>query len=102
MSKRIFQAFLSDPGVPDAGTEAEDDEEPAKSGDSSSDSEGQSSYSEGQPWQSPLKSSKAKGQTGKATEEFSASDADDQQTPASVTAKRQAPGILMYFCLFLL
>ena len=49
MSKRIFQAFLSDPGVPDAGTEAEDDEEPAKSGDSSSDSEGQSSYSEGQP-----------------------------------------------------
>ena len=49
MSKRIVQAFLSDPGVPDAGAEAEDDEEPAKSGDSSSDSEGQSSYSEGQP-----------------------------------------------------
>ena len=39
MSKRIFQAFLSDPGIPDAGAEAEDDEEPGKSGDSSSDSE---------------------------------------------------------------
>ena len=46
MSKHIFQAFLSDPDVPDAGMEAEDDEEPAKSWDLSS-------YSEGQP--SPLK-----------------------------------------------
>ena len=33
MSKHIFQAFLSDPDVPDAGMEAEDDEEPAKSWD---------------------------------------------------------------------
>ena len=41
MSKSIFQATLSDPDVPDAGTEIEDDEEPGKSGDVSSDSEGQ-------------------------------------------------------------
>ena len=37
-----------------------------------------------------------------ATEEDSASDADDQQTPPSVTVKRRAQGMLMYFCLFLL
>ena len=50
MSKRIFQASLSDSGIPDAGAETADDEEPGKSGDSSSDSGGR---------QSPLKSSKA-------------------------------------------
>ena len=61
--------------------ETEYDEEPGKSGDSSSDSEGQ---------QSQLKSSKAEGLTGEAMEEDSASDADDQQTPPSVTAKGQA------------
>ena len=81
MSKRIFQATLSDPDAPDASAETEDDEEPGKSGDSSSDSDGQPS---------PLKSSKADGQTGEATEEDSASDADDQQKPPSVTAKGQA------------
>ena len=81
MSKRIFQATLSDPNAPDASAETEDDEEPGKSGDSSSDSDGQPS---------PLKSSKADGQTGEATEEDSASDADDQQKPPSVTAKGQA------------
>ena len=42
------------------------------------------------------------GQTGEATKEGSASDADDQQTPPSVTAKGQAPGMLMYVCHFLL
>ena len=93
MSKHIFQATPSDPDVPDASAETEDDEEPGKSGDSSSDSDGQPS---------PLKSSKADGQTGEAMEEDSASDADDQQKPPSVTAKGQAPGMLMYFCLFLL
>ena len=82
MSKRIFQATLSDSDVPDASAETEDVEEPGKSGDSSSDSEGQ---------QSPLKSLKAEGQTGEATEEDSASDAqaDDQQKPPSLTAKGQ-------------
>ena len=54
MSKRIFQDTFSGPDVPDAGAEAEDDEEPTKSGDSSSDSEVQ---------QSPLNSSKAEGQS---------------------------------------
>ena len=49
MSKRIFQAILSDPDVPDAGAETQDDEMPAKSGNSLSDSEGK---------QSPLKSLK--------------------------------------------
>ena len=93
MSKRIFQATLSDPDVPDAGAETKDDEEPGKSGDSSSDSDGE---------QSPLKSSKANEQTGEAMEEDSASDAEDQQKPPSVTAKGHAPGMLMYFCLFLL
>ena len=39
----IFQAFLSDPDVPYAGAEAEDDKEHAKSGDLSSYSEGQQS-----------------------------------------------------------
>ena len=60
MSKRIFQATLSDPDVPDASAETEDDEEPGKSRDSSSDSDGKPS---------PLKLSKANGQTGEATEE---------------------------------
>ena len=46
---------------------------------------GKSGDSEGQ--QSPLKSSKAEGQTGEATEEDSDSDADDQQKHPSVTAK---------------
>ena len=93
MSKRIFQPTLSDPDVPDASAETEDDEEPGKSGDSSSDSDGKLS---------PLKSSKANGQTGEAmpVEEDSTSDADDQQKPPSVTAKGQAAGMLMYFCLF--
>ena len=50
---------LSDPDIPDAGAETEDDEEPAKFVDSSSHSEGQ---------QSPLKSSKAEGQAGVATD----------------------------------
>ena len=81
MSKRIFQATLSDPDVHDTSAETEDDDEPGKSGDSSSDSEGQ---------QSPLKSSKAEGQTRGATEEDSASDADEQQAPSSKTAKGQA------------
>ena len=40
MLKRIFEATLSDPDVPDASAETEDDEEPGKPGDSSSDSEG--------------------------------------------------------------
>ena len=66
MSKRIFQATLSDPDVSDASAETEDDEEPGKSGDSLSDSEGQ---------QSPFKSPKAEGQTGEATQEDQASDA---------------------------
>ena len=92
MSNCIFQATLSDPDVPDASAETEDDEEPGKSGDSSSDSDGKPS---------PLKSSKGDGQTGEAMEDL-ASDADDQQKPPSVTAKGQAPGMLMYFCLFLL
>ena len=88
MSKRIFQDTLSDPDVPDAGAEIEDDVEPGKSGDSASDSEGQ---------QSPLKSLNAEGQTGEATEEDSASDADDQQTPPDRLAlpkrgDRIAPG----------
>ena len=94
MSKRIFQATLSDPDAPDASAETEDDEEPGKSGDSSSNSDGQPS-----PFK--LKSSKADGQTGEATEEDSASYADDQQKPPSVTAKGQAPGMFMcflYFC----
>ena len=69
------------PDVPDASAETKDDEEPGKSGDSSSDSEGQ---------QNPSKSSKAEEQTGEATEEDSASDADDQQKPLSVKAKGQA------------
>ena len=43
----------------------------------------------------------AKGQTGEATKEDSASNADDQQTHPSVTAKGQAPGMSMYFCLLL-
>ena len=43
MSKSIFQATLSDPDVLDASAETEDDEEPGKSGGSSSDSEGQQS-----------------------------------------------------------
>ena len=51
MSKRIFKAAPSDPDVPDASAETEDDEEPGKSGFSSSDSQ-----AEGK--QSPLKSSK--------------------------------------------
>ena len=76
MSKLIFPATLSDPDVPDGSAETEDDEEPGKSRDSSSNSEGQ---------QSPLKSSKAKGQTGEATEEDLASYSDDQQIPSSVT-----------------
>ena len=80
-SMSICQTTLPDPDAPDAGAENEDDEEPAKSGDSSSDSEGQ---------QSPLKSSKAAGQPEAATEEDQASDSDDQQTPASVTAEGQA------------
>ena len=91
MSKRIFQATLSDPDFPDASVETEDDEEPGKSGDSSTDSDGKPS---------PLKSSKADGQTGEAMEEDSASDADDQQKPPSVTAKGQAPGMFMYFWYF--
>ena len=49
-----------------------------------------------------LKSSKADGQTGEAMEDDSASDVDDQQKPPTVTDKGQAPGMLMYFCLFLL
>ena len=93
MSKRIFKAAPSDPDVPDASAETEDDEEPGKSGVSWS-------YSEGK--QSPLKLLKTEEQTGDATEEDSASDADDQQTPPSVTAKGQAPGMLMYVCHFLL
>ena len=50
MSKRIFQATLSDPDVPDADAETvtQDNEIPAKSGNSSS-------YFEGK--QSPLESS---------------------------------------------
>ena len=84
MSKCIFQATLSDPDVPDGSAETEDDEEPGMSGNLSSDSDCQ---------QSPLKLpwlSKAKVPTGEATEEDSASNADDQQTPPSVTAKGQA------------
>ena len=77
MSKHIFQATLSDPDVPDASAETEDDEEPGKSGDSSSNSHGQPS---------PLKSSKADGQTGEATEEDSASDAEDQHIPANTNS----------------
>ena len=51
MSKHIFQASLSgsDPDVPDAGAETDDDEMPSKSGILLSDSAGK---------QSPLKSSK--------------------------------------------
>ena len=30
------------------------------------------------------------------------SESDDQEIPPSVTAKGQTPGMLMYFCLFLL
>ena len=84
MSKHIFQATLFDPDVPGASAETGDDVEPGKSGDSSSDSEGQQ-------LESPLKSLKAEGQTGQATEEDSASDAqaDDQQQPPSLTAKGQ-------------
>ena len=51
MLKRIFEATLSDPDVPDASAETEDDEEPGKCGFLSSDSQ-----AEGK--QSPLKSSK--------------------------------------------
>ena len=98
MSKRIFQATLSDPDVPDASAETEDDEEPGKSGDSSSDFEAQ---------QSPLKSLKAEGQAGEATEEDlasyaadSASYAADQQTPPSVTAKGLSQGMLCTFVFF--
>ena len=80
MSKRIFQATLSDPDVPDASAEAEHDEEPGKSRHSSFDSEGQ---------QSPLKSSKAKGQRR----------GHEEDSPPPGTAKGQAPGV---FCLFLL
>ena len=57
MSKRIFQATLCDPDFPGAGAETKDDQEHAKSGDSSSNDD---SNPEGQ--QSPLKSSKAEGQ----------------------------------------
>ena len=55
-------ANLSDPDAHDAGSETEDNpsQEPAKSWDSLPDSDGQ-------PF--PLKSSKAKGQSGEATEE---------------------------------
>ena len=45
--------------------------------------------------QSPLKLSKAEGQHGEATEEDSVSDADDQQTPPSVTAMRQSWALKM-------
>ena len=62
MSMCIFPSTLSDPNVP------EEDEEPAKSCDTSS-------YSESQ--QPPSKSSKAEGQPRAATEEDSASDSDD-------------------------
>ena len=41
MSKLIFQGTLSDPDVSDAGKETGEDKEPAKSRNSSSDSEGQ-------------------------------------------------------------
>ena len=51
MSKRMFKATLSYPDVPDASAETDDDEEPGKSGFSSSDSQ-----AEGK--QSPLKSLK--------------------------------------------
>ena len=76
MSKCIFQATHSDPVVPDASVETEDDEEPGKSWNSSSNYGGK---------QSLLKSLKTEEQTGEATEEESASDADhdDQQTPTS-------------------
>ena len=78
ISKRIFQATLSDPDVPDGSAETDDDEEPGKSWDSSFDSDGQ---------QSPLKSSKAEGQHGEATEEDSDSYEDDQQTPPNRTRR---------------
>ena len=39
----VHARSLSDPDVPDASSETEDDEEPGMSGDSSSDSEGQRS-----------------------------------------------------------
>ena len=84
---------LSDPDVPDASAETEDDEESGKSGDLSSNSEGQ---------RSPLKLSKAEGQTGEAMKEDQASYADDQQTPPSVTDKGLSPVMLMNFCFFLL
>ena len=70
MSKLIFQATLSDPDIIDAGAETKDDKKPGKSRDSSSDSDGEPS---------PLKSSKAHGQTGEAMEEDLDFDADDQQ-----------------------
>ena len=47
-----------------------------------------------------LQLSKAEGQTGEAMEEASASYADDQHIPPSVTA--EGLGMLKYFCLFLL
>ena len=59
MSKHIFTATLSDPDVIDAGAETKEDEEPGKSGDLSSDSDGEPS---------PLKLLKAYGQTGEAME----------------------------------